>query len=124
MIPQKEFQFFVQILGQFYSNTTKVDLGVQLAIESDLATIWISGPYGKWFGVGFGAKTFTMADQPYTIMVDGSGKILELKKGQIIAKSFQILENKGHVDNVVRSVKLTRSKEVFNLIHCLSNLNT
>ena len=88
---------------------------VQLAIESDLATIWITGPDGKWFGVGFGAKTFTMSDQPYTIMVDGSGKILELKKGQIIAKSVQILENKGHVDNVVRSIKLTRSKEVFNL---------
>ena len=112
MIPQEGFQLFVQILGQFYSNTAKVDLIVKLAIKSDLATIWITGPDEKWLGVGFGAKTFTMSDQPYTIMVDGSGKILELKKGQIIAKSVQIMGNEGH--DVLRYIKLTRSKEVFN----------
>jgi hypothetical protein len=114
MIPQKGFQLFVQILGQLYSDTTKVDLIVKLSIQSDLATIWITGPDGKWFGVGFGAKTFTMSDQPYTIMVDGSGNISELRKGQTLAKSVQILGNKGHMDNLIRHIKLTRSKEVFN----------
>ena len=112
MIPQKGFQLFVQILGQLHSDTTKVDLIVKLAIESDLATISITGPDGKWFGVGFGAKTFTMSDQPYTIVVDDSGKIRELKNGQILAKSVQVMDNNGQ--NLIRNIKLTRSKEVFN----------
>ena len=103
----------MQILGQLYFSTTKIDLIVKIAIKSDLVTISIVGPYGKWFGVAFGAKTFTMSDQPYTIMVDGSGKISELKKGQIIAESVQIMENKGN--GVLRHIKLTRSKEVLNL---------
>ena len=97
----------MQILGQLYFSTTKIDLIVKIAIKSDLVTISIVGPYGKWFGVAFGAKTFTMSDQPYTIMVDGSGKISELKKGQILAKSVKVLENKG------THIMLTRSKKVF-----------
>ena len=96
----------MQILGQLYFSTTKIDLIVKIAIKSDLVTISIVGPYGKWFGVAFGAKTFTMSDQPYTIMVDGSGKISELKKGQILAKSVKVLENKG------THIMLTRSKKV------------
>ena len=85
---------------------------VELAIESDLATIWITAPDGKWFGVGFGAKTFTITDQPYIIMVDDSGKISELKNGQTLATSVEILENEG-ID-VLRLIKLTRPKKVFN----------
>ena len=59
-----------------------------------------------------GAKTFTMSDQPYTIIVDGSGAVSELKLGnhdggQTIAKSVQILSNK--VENGRRTVVLQRS---------------
>ena len=120
MIPQEGFQLFVQILGQFYSNTAKVDLIVKLAIKSDLATIWITGPDEKWLGVGFGAKTFTMSDQPYTIMVDGSGKVSELKLGdhsggQNLAKSVTIVSNK--VVNGRRTVSLTRPLKVLYARH-------
>ena len=56
----------------------------------------ITGPDGKWFGVGLGAKTFTMSDQPYTIVVDGSGKVSEMKLGdhsggQALANSVKIV---------------------------------
>ena len=67
---------------------------MRLNSKNDQAMIDITGPDGKWFGVGLGAKTFTMSDQPYTIMVDGSGKISELEKGQILAKSVKVLENR------------------------------
>ena len=119
MIPQKGFQLFVQILGQLYFSTTKIDLIVKIAIKSDLVTISIVGPYGKWFGVAFGAKTFTMSDQPYTIMVDGSGKVSELKLGdhsggQTLAKSVTIVSNK--VVNGRRTISLTRALKVSTVV--------
>ena len=41
------------------------------------ASIWLSGPAGSWFGVGFGASS--MADMPYALIVDGSGGVSERK---------------------------------------------
>ena len=83
----------------------------------------ITGPDGKWFGVGLGAKTFTMSDQPYTIVVDGSGKVSEMKLGdhsggQALANSVKIVSNK--VVNGQRTVSLTRPLKVFQ-INLLSN---
>ena len=79
------------------------------------AMINITGPDGKWFGVGLGAKTFTMSDQPYTIVVDGSGKVSELKLGdhsggKNIASSVHIVSNT--VVDGRRTVSLTRSLKV------------
>ena len=83
----------------------------------------ITGPDGKWFGVGLGAKTFTMSDQPYTIVVDGSGKVSEMKLGdhsggQALANSVKIVSNK--VVNGQRTVSLTRPLKVCQ-INLLSN---
>jgi hypothetical protein len=50
----------VQIIGQLTSSTTEVDLKLSLDAKNDQASIKITGPDGKWFGVGLGAKTFTM----------------------------------------------------------------
>ena len=42
------------------SSTTNVDLKLSLDAKNDQALIKITGPDGKWFGVGLGTKTFTM----------------------------------------------------------------
>ena len=82
----------------------------------DQAMINITGPNGKWFGVGFGAKTFTMSDEPYAIVVDGSGKVSEFKLGdhsggQDLESSITIVSNKA-IDGK-RTVSLTRPLKVF-----------
>ena len=80
------------------------------------ARITIAGPDGKWFGVGLGAKTFKMSDQPYTIVVDGSGKVSEYKlgdhsKGQILATS--VVQKENEVVNGRRKILLVRYLKVF-----------
>ena len=72
----------------------------------------ITGPDGKWFGIGLGAKTFTMSDQPYAIIVDGVGNISEMKLGnhdggRSIQKTIQVVSNK--VADGQRTVVLMRS---------------
>ena len=107
--------FPIHFIGQLTSSTTEVDMKLSLTSKNDQAMINITGPDGKWFGVGLGAKTFTMSDQPYTIMVDGSGKVSELKLGdhsggQTLAKSVTIVSNK--VVNGRRTISLTRPLKV------------
>ena len=108
-------KFPITFLGQLTSSTTEVDMKLSLTSKSDQAMINITGPDGKWFGVGLGAKTFTMSDQPYTIMVDGSGKVSELKLGdhsggQTLAQSVKIVSNK--VVNGRRTISSTRALKV------------
>ena len=59
-----------------------------------------TGPVGKWFGVGLGSKTFTMSDQPYSVIVDGTGKVVERKLGdhsggQLLSNSITVVSNKA-----------------------------
>ena len=116
MINGKKTLFFpINFVGQLTSSTTEVDMKLSLTSKNDQAMINITGPDGKWFGVGLGAKTFTMSDQPYTIMVDGSGKVSELKLGdhsggQTLAKSVTVVSNK--VVNGRRTISLTRALKV------------
>ena len=39
----------------------------------------MTGPSNVWYGVGFNATT--MSDLPYTIIIDGNGKLTEQKLG-------------------------------------------
>ena len=112
---KKQLFFPINFVGQLTSSTTEVDMKLSLTSKNDQAMINITGPDGKWFGVGLGAKTFTMSDQPYTIMVDGSGKVSELKLGdhsggQTLAKSVTVVSNK--VVNGRRTISLTRALKV------------
>ena len=76
--PQKGCQIIVQIIGQLTSSTTKVDLKLSLDAKNDQASIKITGPDGKWFGVGLGAKTFTMVGFFYeTAFLNESKTILD-----------------------------------------------
>ena len=72
----------------------------------------ISGPDGKWFGVGLGAKTFTMSDEPYAVIVDGSGAVKEMKlgdhdPGSQLSSSVRVVSNQ--VADGLRTISLTRS---------------
>eukprot|EP00494_Astrolonche_serrata_P006955 UN06980 len=56
----------------------------------------MTGPSDKWYGVGFNAGS--MEDLPYTIVVDGDGKVTERKldqhaPGHLIATSVKVLSN-------------------------------
>ena len=111
--------FHYNFEGQLTSSTTEVEMKMSLTSKNDQAMINITGPDGKWFGVGLGAKTFTMSDQPYTIMVDGSGKVSELKLGdhsggQTLAKSVTIVSNK--VVNGRRTISITRALKVSTVV--------
>lgn len=59
------------------SQSSEVELHVDLNGMSDTATITITGPSMGWFGVGFGATA--MKDEPYTIIVNGDGSVEERK---------------------------------------------
>ena len=97
------------------SATTGVSVHVDLNSEASsngLVTISINGPVSKWFGVGFGANTFTMSDEPYTIIVDGNGEVHERKLGNHdggskLSPSIQLVSDKT-IDGI-RSVVVTRT---------------
>ena len=62
--------------------------------HQNLVNITITGPVGRWFGVGFGS--YTMANNPYAIIV--SDKIFEVKlddhsPGSNLSQSFTLLED-------------------------------
>ena len=101
-----------QWLGSSTSITTLVTFDLFLDKTTEKAMMNITGPDGKWFGVGIGAKTFTMSDQPYSIVIDGSGTVTELKLGnhdggEPISQSIQVISNK--VTDGLRTVVLERT---------------
>lgn len=80
------------------------------ANSSSLVTVTLSGPATTWFGVGFNAML--MSDNPYAIIADGHGGIMERKladqaPGIQLPKSVDVVSNV--VVNGVRTVILTRS---------------
>ena len=93
-----------------------VNLSVTLDVARSAATITVAGPSTVWFGVGFGATT--MADQPWTVIVDGNtGEVSERKlggpgatshqPGTLLAPSVKVVSNA--VSQGVRTVVLSRA---------------
>ena len=84
--------------------------GVKIKISVDKqVTIEMSGPSDVWFGVAFNASK--MSDLPYTIIVNGTGDIFELKManhlpGEKLTNSINVVEN--NVINSTRYVKIIR----------------
>jgi hypothetical protein len=73
----------------------------------------LSGPPDVWFGVGLNAST--MADEPYTIVLDGAGKVSERKladqsPGKPLSSSITVVSNTvvGEGASRKRVVELTR----------------
>eukprot|EP01062_Namystynia_karyoxenos_P053991 TRINITY_DN4407_c0_g2_i1.p1 TRINITY_DN4407_c0_g2~~TRINITY_DN4407_c0_g2_i1.p1 ORF type:complete len:883 (+),score=253.05 TRINITY_DN4407_c0_g2_i1:102-2651(+) len=78
------------------SEKSYVHLSLDLDGASGNATITITGPDDKWFGVGFGATV--MADQPYTITVSGTGEVTERKianhaPGTVLPPTVTVISN-------------------------------
>ena len=84
---------------------------LQLDTATDTATITLSGPAGRWFSVGLGSQTFSMADRPYALVVDGTGNVSERKLGdhsggQLLAQSVTVQRSSVTADT--RTLVLTR----------------
>ena len=60
-----------------------VEVAVSLDATKAEATLTMSGPSAVWFGAGFGASS--MGEQPWTVVVDGTGIVPERKLGQHLA---------------------------------------
>ena len=100
--------------GSLYSGQAsalkQVSMHFDLNAHADEAKITLTGPDGVWFGVGINASA--MADLPYTIIVNGSGEVMERKlanhdAGAQITTSVTVLLNT--VVNGVRTIVLNRT---------------
>jgi len=105
-----------QVLSGSYSAVV-ANMGVSLHLDGrqdggeGLATMTLTGPSQDWFAIALGSPHFTMADQPYTIVVDGKGNVEERKLGNhspgtLLASSVRVTSNS--VKDGVRSIILTR----------------
>merc|ERR1719348_1759266 len=67
--------------GKWDASEALTSMSLTVDSSESLATIKILGPKDKWFAVSFGSPQFSMADLPYTIVVDGKGNVEERKLG-------------------------------------------
>jgi len=67
--------------GKWDASEALTSMTLTVDSSESMATIKISGPKDKWFAVSFGSPQFSMADLPYTIVVDGKGNVEERKLG-------------------------------------------
>jgi len=102
------------VSGTVSSEAASTSVTLLLDEEESKATITLSGPSGVWFGVGFDAPNFVMADNPYAIIVDGSGEVSETKldtpltghgPGTLLEPSVEVLstiDEDGYITVVIR----------------------
>ena len=85
----------VRSMGSADSSSRDLTLELDLNGGTLNATITITGPSDVWFGVGFNASA--MADQPYTITIEGSTiterKLANHMSGEPLASSIIVLSN-------------------------------
>ena len=84
-------------------------VGTKITVDKQV-TIELVGPANVWFGVAFNAKQ--MSDLPYTIIVNGTGLVNELKManhlpGTSLLRSINVTENR--VINSTRYIKIIRA---------------
>ena len=84
--------------GTLKSDAALVTISIQLDTSLSKATITLTGPSENWYGIGFNASNFVMADQPYTIVIDGNGNAEERKlgnhaPGNVLSQSFKVASN-------------------------------
>eukprot|EP00463_Aulacantha_scolymantha_P004015 TRINITY_DN497_c0_g1_i1.p1 TRINITY_DN497_c0_g1~~TRINITY_DN497_c0_g1_i1.p1 ORF type:complete len:412 (+),score=47.44 TRINITY_DN497_c0_g1_i1:493-1728(+) len=86
-------------------------VNVTLTLDSSkkIVTIILTGPASVWFGVGFNASA--MKDEPWAIIVDGSGNVTERKladqnPGKKLSQSVTVISTS--VSGNLRTVVMTR----------------
>jgi len=92
------------------STSSLVQLVVAVELVKQEVSISLTGPSDVWFGVGFNASA--MADQPWAIIVDGTGEVSERKlvsqsPGTELPASVKVISNR--VDAGLRTVVLSRA---------------
>jgi len=97
--------------GTLEAETAATFVEISLLARTNKATITLTGPNGKWFGVGLNSPKFAMSDMPYTIVVDGKGNVSERKLGNhdagtVLSSSVQVVSNL--VTDGVRRVVMVR----------------
>ena len=89
-----------------------VSLHLDVDEDRDLVTITMAAANGKnWFGVGFNAQV--MGSQPYTVIVDGEGRVSERKlgnhaAGSALSPSLTVVSNTVTGHGAKRTVVMTR----------------
>ena len=86
------------------------ELKFHIAHDTSIATMTMLGPSDVWFGIGFDASS--MNDAPYTIVIDGNGKVYEKKlanhaPGTDLTSTIRVLSNT--VQDSTRIVVMQRS---------------
>ena len=76
-----------------------VRVSVALNATADRAELTLEGPAAAWFGAGFGAHA--MADEPWTLVVDGTGVVTERKLANHAAASSS--PGHGHLQHAIPS---------------------
>ena len=99
----------VDVIGG-HQPTALATLGLHVDAGNNTVTITISGPAEVWFGIGF--NTQSMANAPYTIVVDGEGRVTERVLGDHMAgillnKSVELADHVVHDGQ--RTVTLKRA---------------
>jgi len=97
---KREEKVSAKVEGTVSSTAAATSMTLVLDESDSSATITLSGPSGVWFGVGFDAPNFVMADNPYAIIVDGAGEVSERKldapgighgPGSLLSASIEVL---------------------------------
>jgi hypothetical protein len=93
------------VLGE----TKALNISLNVRVDTHLTNITLIGPSSVWFGVGFDAQN--MGDEPYTIVVDGTGSVTERKLGNhqagtLLNSSVTVISST--VQNNRRTIVLSR----------------
>jgi hypothetical protein len=93
------------------SQASLVHVSLSLDAKKNEAVITLTGPAGVWFGVGWDAQV--MADAPWAIIIDGSGKVSERKlathnQGTLLKPSVKVVSTKLSPDGKSRTIILSR----------------
>jgi hypothetical protein len=93
-------------------------VNVMMTVSNSSVKLTLSGPDDLWFAVGFFAQD--MADQPYTVVVDGKGGVSERQlgnhaAGSVLAPSIKVVSN--IVASGQRTIVLTRPAKGATSLH-------
>ena len=105
-------------------NDLVTNMTILLNLTSNETILTLTGNSETWYGIAFNAHT--MSELPYSIIVDGNGKIFEYKlgnhdQGQLLNPMVKMLENS--VINGRRTVKIMRNSKGLNSDYYTFSIN-